>query len=269
MTPGGEAILRTLFEVVRQGRSRELRMLVPMILRVFQEECLELPDPAEDFGLPLPKSGKQRQAEYMARVRAREAPTHHSGAPPPRSSSSLPSAASSTEVTKSDASDVSDVSDEQGGRGILSLSSPTDPDLQDQRERVARDVSDVSDGDSVTRVTVRPVAKRNGRNGHAVLPGLSDDEQRVVRRTDALPAELREAAKMLGVRDIDTAWLKFTGHNDGQVIPVSGWWQKWCADEKKREESRAFGGGREQANRPGLQPTGPEGRRAWRPGEGT
>jgi hypothetical protein len=66
----------------------------------------------------------------------------------------------------------------------------------------------------------------------------------VVTLKDALPDELREAAKMQGVRDIDGAWVAFTGHHNGTPVGaiaggVAGAWQKWCRRESNAErESR-------------------------------
>lgn len=70
-----------------------------------------------------------------------------------------------------------------------------------------------------------------------------------VGRSDPLPPELRAAAEMIGVQDIDTCWLKFAGKYDQHLLPnVAGEWQSWCAswrsNERKERESRAARGGK-------------------------
>jgi hypothetical protein len=60
---------------------------------------------------------------------------------------------------------------------------------------------------------------------------------RLVSLADVIPPELAEAARMVGVQDVAGAWTKFCGHYDQRTIPLSGWWQKWCANERKRERS--------------------------------
>jgi hypothetical protein len=57
------------------------------------------------------------------------------------------------------------------------------------------------------------------------------------RRTDPITDELRAIAELATVQDIAGAWAKFAGHYDGQVIPVAGYWQKWCTNEAKRERT--------------------------------
>ncbi|MGH7189176.1 MAG: hypothetical protein ACREF0_08380, partial [Acetobacteraceae bacterium] len=63
---------------------------------------------------------------------------------------------------------------------------------------------------------------------------------RAVSPSDPLPPDLRAAAELIGLRglDIDDAWLAFAGRYTGQIIPVEGWWQTWCARERKYDRSR-------------------------------
>ena len=86
-------------------------------------------------------------------------------------------------------------------------------------------------------------------------------EHRVSLR-DPLPDELRVAAQNIGVRDIDGAWLKFCGQYDTQTIPLNGWWQKWCANERKREQSGPRPGPGTRPTRP-VQGVGTDGKRLW------
>ena len=68
-------------------------------------------------------------------------------------------------------------------------------------------------------------------------------DSRVIRRTDVLTDELRAAADMLGLKDIDLSWAAFTGHFDGQPrTSVPGAWQTWAAkDVQKQKTQRASG----------------------------
>lgn len=68
-------------------------------------------------------------------------------------------------------------------------------------------------------------------------------DSRVVRRTDVLTDELRAAADMLGLKDIDLSWATFTGHFDGHPkASVPGAWQSWAAkDVQKQKSQRASG----------------------------
>lgn len=59
----------------------------------------------------------------------------------------------------------------------------------------------------------------------------------LVRLTDPLPTELREAARLHGMPDsaIEDEWKSFVGRNDGQILPsVSGYWQTWVMNGKRR-----------------------------------
>lgn len=95
---------------------------------------------------------------------------------------------------------------------------------KEERERDSRSL-DLKNSDAVTKksddVTDRHVTARDGA--------------RYIQVSDILPEELREAAKILAVQDIDGAWVKFTGHNAGQWKHVTGEWRKWCVNEAKRE----------------------------------
>jgi hypothetical protein len=75
--------------------------------------------------------------------------------------------------------------------------------------------------------------------------GACKDGTRCVLIDDPIPPELVEAARMVPVQDIRGAWLKFCGYHAGQHVHVAGRWQKWCADEAKRERVE-----RDRANRP-------------------
>ena len=60
-----------------------------------------------------------------------------------------------------------------------------------------------------------------------------------IRAADPLTDDLREAARIHGVKDIDRVWLKFTGHWDGRVVAsVNGSWQKWCVQEVQNQLRR-------------------------------
>lgn len=97
------------------------------------------------------------------------------------------------------------------------------------------------------------------------VPALvSRDSERLVSPGDELPDELRAAASIVGVRDIDGAWLKFCGFCAGRTIHVAGRWQKWCADERKREQTPAPG----PKGIRGVQPAGAGGKSLWKVGEG-
>lgn len=88
---------------------------------------------------------------------------------------------------------------------------------------------------------------------------------RQISKDEPITDELREAAKMRGVQDVDHAWAKFTGHNDGRIVPVAGWWQSWCADQVKFEsKERSSGVGRKADVRQPINPAG----RTWKVGGG-
>lgn len=88
--------------------------------------------------------------------------------------------------------------------------------------------------------------------------------ERVVRTTDRIPDELREVAKMIGVVDIETCWLKFCGKHADRVIHVSGQWQSYCASWRSTEaRDRAAGVRRITSDK---QPT--EAVRVWKAGDG-
>lgn len=86
----------------------------------------------------------------------------------------------------------------------------------------------------------------------------------LISRDDVITPELRAAAEMQGVREVDTAWAKFTGLNDGRWVPSrSGHWQYFCVREKQIEErdrNRARGNGKRLDTQPG-----PRGERGWKP----
>jgi hypothetical protein len=58
-----------------------------------------------------------------------------------------------------------------------------------------------------------------------------------VRLKDAISRELRDAASMVGVQDVDTAWLKFAGSRNGTFLAntVGGEWQSFCASWASNE----------------------------------
>jgi hypothetical protein len=66
---------------------------------------------------------------------------------------------------------------------------------------------------------------------------LSYDEHRMLDRSEPLDDELRNIADLANVQDITGAWLKFCGHYAGQILNVSGYWQKWCVIEAKHERT--------------------------------
>ena len=58
----------------------------------------------------------------------------------------------------------------------------------------------------------------------------------LIQHTDALPPMLRDAAAMLGVRDIPSAWLKFTSSRNGRMTSsLAADWQGFCASWRARE----------------------------------
>jgi hypothetical protein len=75
--------------------------------------------------------------------------------------------------------------------------------------------------------------------------------KRYIEPGDAITGELREAAKMATVQDVDAAWLKFCGKYAGQWRHVAGAWQAFCVSwakverterERERERAKAAGG---------------------------
>lgn len=104
--------------------------------------------------------------------------------------------------------------------------------------------------------------------GSPTKPGSLLSTGASVSKDDLMPGELREAAAMLGVQDVDTAWRTFTGHYNGQQVGalaggLAGAWQKWCAREAKGERN-----GRDKAaQRAGgmVQPAAPI--RTWKVGD--
>lgn len=78
--------------------------------------------------------------------------------------------------------------------------------------------------------------------------------ERFVAVDDALPDELRAAAQIVGVRDVDTAWLSFCGKRAGQWLHVAGAWQAFCATWRSIEQREAGSGTR---LRPGAAPKQP------------
>ena len=81
---------------------------------------------------------------------------------------------------------------------------------------------------------------------------------------DVLPAELRAAAEMIGVRDVDSAWLKFCGKYDGQIKRVASEWQSFAASWRANEQSTAARGRRGGVK---VQPAAP-GPTGWKVGGG-
>ncbi len=76
---------------------------------------------------------------------------------------------------------------------------------------------------------------------NAARPGTMPDE-RAIRLDDPLPAELRAAAELLGLHDVDSAWLKFCAKHDGRIIAVTATWRGWCVSWRTNERSRRQGG---------------------------
>ena len=109
--------------------------------------------------------------------------------------------------------------------------------------------------------TPRESAPANANANGAQTRRAPTDGDHLVSPGNALPDELREAASIIGVRDVPGAWLKFCGHYAGKTIHVAGWWQKWCANERKREQA-----GPRSARVPLVQPTGSDGKSLWEPG---
>lgn len=72
---------------------------------------------------------------------------------------------------------------------------------------------------------------------------------------DALSEELREAAAILGVRDVESAWLSFCGKRAGQWVNVAGAWQAFCATWRNIERREPASGTR---LRPGSAPKQPQ-----------
>jgi hypothetical protein len=66
---------------------------------------------------------------------------------------------------------------------------------------------------------------------------VSGNGERYIAPTDEPDAELLAVAQMVGVQDVEAAWLKFTGHYAGKWVHVAGAWQKWCATEGKHERT--------------------------------
>lgn len=114
---------------------------------------------------------------------------------------------------------------------LLSLSSespPSEPDLEDLTAR------STGEPPSVVRMVSAPAS--------AVIPQAGT----LVTLTDPLPEGLRAAAEIIGVQDIDRAWLTFTGSRNGSVLSngVNGEWQAYCArfaGIEKRERARGPG----------------------------
>ena len=65
----------------------------------------------------------------------------------------------------------------------------------------------------------------------------TSDGQVLVQHTDPLPDDMREAARMLKVRDVDRAWTTFTGSRSGQWVMLAGAWQAYCARWAGNEEN--------------------------------
>jgi hypothetical protein len=80
---------------------------------------------------------------------------------------------------------------------------------------------------------------------------------------DELPPDLRAAAEMIGVRDVDSAWLKFCGKYDGHIKRVASEWQSFAASWRANEQSAAARGRRGGVK---VQPAGPS--RSWKVGGG-
>lgn len=66
---------------------------------------------------------------------------------------------------------------------------------------------------------------------------LRNAPERYIEPADAITDELREAAKMATVQDVDGAWLKFCGKYAGQWRHVAGAWQAFCVSWAKVERS--------------------------------
>jgi hypothetical protein len=72
------------------------------------------------------------------------------------------------------------------------------------------------------------------------LPGVRvvGPGQLVCVKTPITP-ELSSIASIAGVQDIEGAWLKFTGHYNGQRVEnLTGKWQLWCGRERTDERTR-------------------------------
>jgi hypothetical protein len=108
-----------------------------------------------------------------------------------------------------------------------------------------------------------------GSDSHSGSVSSFGGEGGLVETTTPLPDDLRAAAAMLGVQDVDTAWRTFTGHYNGQQVGalaggLAGAWQKWCAREAKGERTT-----RDRVAQRGpaqLQPAAPA--RIWKVGDG-
>jgi hypothetical protein len=100
--------------------------------------------------------------------------------------------------------------------------------LKRERERT-RAPDDLEAGEPETGSGVRLAAP--------ISPPVSG--QRYVEPGDKLTDELRDAAVIIGVRDVDTAWLKFTGKHAGQWRHVAGAWQSFCASWRGIEQKEA------------------------------
>jgi hypothetical protein len=88
--------------------------------------------------------------------------------------------------------------------------------------------------DPVTEIQKLPENAVADERESGVVPVSAD---RCIGVGDKITAELREAAAMLGVQDIDGAWLKFCGKNAGQWRHVAGSWQAFCVSWSRVERA--------------------------------
>ena len=141
---------------------------------------------------------------------------------------------------------------------LVSSSEPSDPDPP-----VEAIAAVAGPEESQTRMRAVPAVRPIAKVGSEPPPSLP--AERVVRLGDALPRELRAAAEIIGVHDIDRAWLKFLGNHADQIVHVSGRWQSFCAswsaNEAKSRVRHANGDGR---FRPQAAAVGDNG---WKPGD--
>jgi hypothetical protein len=260
MTPTAEALLRSALRAA-QGGGPEARVLGQIIADALVAEGLQVDAwgaPPSDRRQPLTgaeRTARWREERRRAEEEARRLEAGEVGgdeAPSPSVTNVTP--ASHVEPPDRDESDECDVTNvtvtapRRGGKGGQSVNGSTG---EDSRSRSARPSGTIlrervtSDGGDVTSVT----------------PPREDE----VTLKMALPPELREAAAMVGVVDIDGAWLKFCGHLRGQRVDLAGRWQKWCVDERNQErrdrDRRGARGGSDVPQQSG------EGA-SWRPAKG-
>lgn len=134
-------------------------------------------------------------------------------------------------------------------------------EMVEESRRKARDRMRTKRGSTSVRANISGTNGEQGAHVRGLLftsPSLSgsdlskgecERESGVLQPNTPIPDELREAARMLEIQDIESAWLKFTGDRAGHVVEhLAGAWQAFCASwrgierrQRDRDRQRANG----------------------------